>query len=129
MVKENGMEFDEVEEADSKLYHGKVGAIVVKNKYGLNERIQKALIYHTITAPDMDDLAKIIYIADKIAEGREDESPDVEEERKLADNNLDDAMVFIIDRSIEHLIERGRIIHPNAVLTRNKILDDRQKTN
>ena len=123
MMNENHMQFDEIEKKTHALYHPKVGAIVVKNKYGLSEDIQNAIIYHTITSPEMNDLAKIVFISDKIAEGREDGIPLIEKYREAADRNLDEAVIMILDNNIKYLIDKRKIIHPNAIMTRNYLIE------
>ena len=49
--------------------HADIGAVIAKEKYNLDDNICNAIKYHTIGNKNMDLLAKIIYIADKI--GRE----------------------------------------------------------
>ncbi len=125
MLDEEGLQLDEIEKKTHSLIHQKVGAIVVKNKYGLSENIQKAIMYHTCTSPDMNDLGKVLFLADKIADGREGDYPLIEEYRETAKRNLDEAIIMILDNNIKYLIDKEKTIHPNAVLTRNKLIEDR----
>ena len=46
--------------------HADIGAIIAKEEYNLDNDICNAIKYHTIGNKDMDMLAKIIFIADKI---------------------------------------------------------------
>ncbi len=122
IANENGIVFDEIELINHKLIHGKLGGFLAGSKYGLNERIQKAICYHTETFFEMDNLAKIIFIADKIEDLRSDDEPGIKEERELSKKSLDECMVLIIDGTIKRLIEKGRIIHPAELLTRNYLI-------
>ena len=126
MAEENGIEIDEIEKKNSKLIHGKIGALVVKQKYGFGERIQKAIEYHTETNPNMDMLAKIIYVADKIEDSRDPNVKGIEEERRLAFEDIDKTIIYIIDATIIKLIQDGKLIHPVELVTRNKLLMDKQ---
>ena len=68
----------------------------------------------------MDLLAKIIFVSDKIEENREYEG--VQELRKLAEINIDECMLKILDYTIKENIDKGKLVHPNSILTRNKLL-------
>ena len=124
-VKENNIEIDEVEKINTPLLHGKIGADIARKKYGVNEQIQKAIEYHTTTNPEMDIIAKIIYVADKIELNRKFEDYDIEHERNLARHNLDDTIIYIIDSNIRALVNRGKLIHNKSIETRNKLIMDK----
>ena len=69
-VKENNIEVDSVEEVNVGLLHAKIGADICKKKYGFSQDMQNAIKYHTVGNENMDLLAKIIFVADKIEDGR-----------------------------------------------------------
>ena len=50
-----------------KIIHADIGAVVVKEWYGLDEEICNAVRYHTIGHVPMNWLDKIVFVADKIA--------------------------------------------------------------
>mgnify|MGYP004657142467 CR=1 FL=1 len=102
---------------------------IAKKKYGVNEQIQKAIQYHTETNPNMDTLAKIIYVSDKIEKNRKSEKFDLEYERNLAKEDIDAAVLFIIDASIKKVIKKGKLLHPTIVETRNKIIMNKMQQN
>ena len=124
-VKENNIEIDEVEKINTPLLHGKIGADIARKKYGVNEQIQKAIEYHTTTNPEIYIIAKIIYVADKIELNRKFEDYDIEHERNLARQNLDDTIIYIIDSNIRALVNRGKLIHNKSIETRNKLIMDK----
>ena len=70
----------------------------------------------------MDTLAKIIYVSDKIELNRKIEKYDIEAERKLAKEDLDKAMLLIINDVTKYLIEQGKLIAIESIETRNKLL-------
>ena len=127
IAKENGIEFDEIEMMNTKLLHGKIGAFIAGQKYGLNDRIQNAIKIHTTTSPDMDMLAKIIFVADKIEDTRKDEDIDIDAQRKIAIENIDEAIILIIDNSLKKRVAKGKLIHPAGLYTRNKLIIDKMK--
>ena len=121
-VKENNIQISETEKNSVKLLHGKIGADIAKKKYVVSEEIAKAIEYHTTTNPNMDTLAKIIYVSDKIELNRKTEKYDIEAERKLAKEDLDKAMLLIINDVTKYLIEQGKLIAIESIETRNKLL-------
>lgn len=121
-AKENNIQISETEKNSVKLLHDKIGADIAKKKYGVSEEIAKAIEYHTTTNPNMDTLAKIIYVSDKIELNRKTEKYDIEAERKLAKEDLDKAMLLIINDVTKYLIEQGKLIAIESIETRNKLL-------
>lgn len=123
----NNIHLDEVERSCTYLIHGKIGAQIVKEKYGFNEKIQNAIINHTTTSVDMDMLSKIVFVADKTEDTRNDDVIDVDEERNISTKCLDDAVILIIDNSIKKLVMKGKVIHPETIRTRNRLIMNKQK--
>ena len=117
-VEKNNIAIDEVEKINVSLLHGKIGAHIAKTLYDVSEQIQKAIEYHTETSPNMDELAKI-------ERNRKSEKFDLDAERELARKDLDGAVLFIIDASIEKLVKKEKLMHPTIVKTRNKLLMER----
>jgi len=125
LAEENGIELDEIEKVNTKLIHGKIGAFVARRKYGFNDRILNAIRLHTETSPDMDMLAKIVFVADKIEDTRVSEKIDIDEQRRVAAEDIDGAIILIIDNTVKKLVEKGKLIHPEEILTRNELLRNR----
>lgn len=121
-VKENNIKISETEKNSIQLLHGKIGADIAKKKYGVSEQIAKAIEYHTTTNPNMDTLAKIIYVSDKIELNRKTEKYDIKAERKLAKENLNKAMLLIINDVTKYLIAQDKLIALESIETRNKLL-------
>ena len=66
--------------------------------------------------------ADIIYVSDKIELNRKTEKYDIEAERKLAKEDLDKAMLLIINDVTKYLIEQDKLIAIESIETRNKLL-------
>lgn len=121
-VNDNNIVIDDVERINTPILHGKIGADIARKKYGVNEQIQKAIEYHTTTDPNMDIIAKILYVADKIELNRKSEDYDIKYERDLAKKDLDETVIYIINSNIKSLINKGKLIHPRSIETRNRLL-------
>lgn len=113
------IEIDEVEKYNIGLLHSKVGADITK-KYGFTPEMQKAILYHTTAHVDMDMLAKIIFIADKIEENRNYDG--VEELRNLAMQDIDKCTLVILNQTIKKNVDKGVLIHPDGIFARNQLL-------
>lgn len=119
-VKKHQITIDKIEKVNVGLLHAKIGADICRRKYGFSQDMQDAIIYHTTGAPNMDMLAKILLVADKTEDGRKYQ--DLEKAKQLADIDLDKAIIYIIDISIQKTIQRGSLIHPLGVETRNAFI-------
>ena len=103
------------------LIHGPLGAKIAEIEYGVkNRNILEAIYYHTTGKENMNILEKIIYIADYIEPSRN--FPGVEEIRKIAFENIDDAIFISINQTIRFLIDRNKLIHPNTIMARNYLM-------
>ena len=93
--------------------------------------IINAVSFHTLGAPFMSLLDKIIFIADYIEEGRKYQScktvrdyllPKLTKDNPSAIQAIDQAVVMAIDFTEESLTKQGKKTDPLSVLTRNAIL-------
>lgn len=118
---ENGIKIDEIEAVNVELLHAKIGADICKKKYAFSEDMQEAILYHTVGSPKMDDLAKILLIADKTEAGRTylDFAKIKEEEEK----GLNILLLYILDQSIEYIMEQHKQMHPAVLITKNHFLE------
>ena len=100
------------------IWHGILGSVLVKEELGIvDESILTAIKNHTTGAEKMDELAKVIYVADYVEDGRD--FPVVVEARKMADENLDKAVAFETKQTLLYLINKGFKIYPKTLETYN----------
>lgn len=118
-IQKYNINLDEIEMKNNKLPHAKIGAHICKTKYEFTQDMTNAILYHTTGNPNMDILAKIIYVADKIEENRSYD--DLEYIRKLADENLDKAIIYILEKTIKKNQKKGKTIHKDSILTIEKL--------
>ena len=121
-TKKYNIKLDELELKNRELIHSKLGADICKREYNFDDEMANAVLYHTTGNPNMDLMAKVIFIADKVEENRVYD--DLEKRRKLAFENIDQAIIETINYTPTYCIERGDVIHPDAILTRNKLIID-----
>lgn len=106
----HGIQINEAEKANLDLLHAKLGAIVAKEEYQVTDAdILSAIAYHTTGKPDMTTLEKIIYIADYIEPNRKP-LPNLDLIRKIAFEDLDQAMVMTIEGTLSYLQSMGAMI-------------------
>lgn len=111
----------EVERRLPVLLHGPVGAYLIQRELGLDDKeILQAISRHTVGSADMTLLDKIIYLADALEPGRR--YPGVELLRRLAEEDLDKALLKALESSISYVLEKGQLLHPATVEARNYLL-------
>lgn len=98
----------DVERRNPFLLHAKVGAYLAEEKYEVRNKpeILDAIRYHTTGREGMSLLEKIIFVADYIEPGRR-HAPDLPAVRKLAFEDLDAAVLRILEDTLEHLKKTG----------------------
>ncbi|MCM1259717.1 MAG: bis(5'-nucleosyl)-tetraphosphatase (symmetrical) YqeK [Prevotella sp.] len=93
------------------IWHAFVGAIVAKEQYGICDPcVLNAILYHTTGRPQMTDLEKLIFISDYVENGRIGIA--FEKARKIANQDLDSAIVVILEQTFAYLQKKGELIYP-----------------
>lgn len=112
MCEKLGIELDSIMINQSDLTHSFLGAVLAKDMFGIeDEEILNGIKYHTTGRAGMSDLEKIIYLADFFEpsrayfEGRD-------EIKRLAYENLDRAVAFSLEHTINYNKKKNRLIHP-----------------
>ncbi|GER66966.1 hypothetical protein BpJC7_09230 [Weizmannia acidilactici] len=102
------------------LWHAPVGAYLVEKEAGITDReVLDAIKYHTTGRAGMTKLEKIVYLADYIEPGRN--FLGVDEARRLADEDLDKAVLFAAGHTIEFLISKHQTIFPETFALYNDL--------
>ncbi len=120
LAKEHNIIITEYEKNWPLVLHGKVAAKIYGEQFNLSETVKEAIAFHVTGHPDMKELACIIYLADKLEEGRD--YPDINKIRLLAREDFLDALLESLDASIYYLLQRKLPIHPDTVALRNKLI-------
>jgi len=96
------------------LLHSFISAHIAKNVFGIkNTSVLNAIAFHTLGDPNMDTLAKIIYLADAASPDRSYKG--VNAIRQTALINLDSALVMAQSIKIAHVLEKKAWLHPKAL--------------
>jgi predicted HD superfamily hydrolase involved in NAD metabolism len=102
-----------------------VGAYLVEKEVNLiDSEILNAIRYHTSGRVGMSLLEKIIYLADYIEPGRH--FPGVDEVRKMADNDLNEALLASVRNTILFLVKKNQPIFPDTFATFNDLLMNKE---
>lgn len=93
----------EIEYRNPFLLHAKAGSFIAMNKYNISDKdIINAILNHTTGRPGMSLLEKIVYIADYIEPNRK-QAPNLADIRKLAFQDMDRALVWIMEDTLRYL--------------------------
>ena len=115
-----GIPLDDMERGAEKLLHAKSGAALAKYVFGQDDEVFTAILYHTTGRANMTLAEKILYLADYIEPCRN--FPEVEEMRRLAQTDLDRAVLLGVRLSIQEMQERNRIVHHNTLEAETSLL-------
>lgn len=103
MAEKNHLEISSLERKNPFMLHAKLGALLAKKKYDIDdEEILDAIRWHTTGRPDMTLLDKIVYVADYI-EPKRDKAPNLSEVRRMAFIDLDKALLRILEDTLGYL--------------------------
>jgi nicotinate-nucleotide adenylyltransferase len=118
---------DEVDRKTPQTLHPFVGAEIIRETFNVQEPdILDAIRYHTTGRAGMSRVEKIVYIADKI-EGNTRNPLYIQRMTSSLDFrnpwSLDLTMLYILDSTIQFLMEKRHIIHPRTIEARNDFVN------
>ena len=119
-AKENEIIFDEIEEKEPSLWHSKIGADIAIKKLGFTKEMAQAILYHTTGHINMNNMDKIIYLADKTEEGRT--IIDLELAKNISNENLDKGVLYVAKFALNYSLNKNSLIHPDTVHLINKLI-------
>lgn len=98
------------------LTHAMLGARLAREIFDVKDtEILDAIMYHTTGRENMTLLDKIIFLADKIEQRRKYDK--VDELRKIAYENIDDAIIMSLESTIEYVKERNLELDQESLKT------------
>jgi len=107
-----GLPVDELEREETGLLHAKNGAAIARDLLGVDDTIYWAIYWHSTGKAGMNDLEKIIYIADYIEPTRN--FPEVEKLRQAAARSLDEGLYAGLANTLEDTLRRGKKVHEKS---------------
>jgi len=127
LAHELGLNPNEIEEAAPILLHGPVAARLLTSRYGVeDEEVLAVARWHSTGRAGMSTLEKVLFLADKVEPGKAAGRADLEEIGRLAETDLDGAVLRYLDLQLVDAVGQGWPLHPDAVATRNELLLTRQ---
>jgi nicotinate-nucleotide adenylyltransferase len=106
LAQQDGGGIDEMEQQNPALLHGRAAAIQIQTMFGVRDRqVIEAVRLHTTGGAGMGDLAKIVYIADKIEARRNTVEKRLRHMAKTA--SLDTLFPAIVAGTVAWLEERN----------------------
>ncbi len=112
ICEKHNISINEVERRNPFLLHPKVGSYLAMKEYGVkNPDVINAILNHTTGRPAMSPLEKIVFIADYIEPGRK-QAPNLAEIRRLAFQDLDQALLKILEDTLAYLQEGSGEMDP-----------------
>ena len=121
IFKKFGLVIDDITLNNPKLLHGPVGACLAQYELGIvDTEILDAIWFHTTAKSNMNLLTKIVYIADFIEIGKQQEG--IEGIRALAYKDIDSAIIAALNIVIFRTINKGLLVHPDSIHARNYLI-------
>ena len=114
LCKSYGISMTKLEERNPFLLHAKLGARLAKENYYENDDdILNAIENHTTGRANMSILEKIVFIADYIEPNR-NKAPNLLQIRRMAYNDIDQALVMILQDTLNYLEQTGNEVDPGT---------------
>jgi len=113
VLADNNIQVGELKFAEEKLLHPKTASLLARSVFGSSEAVAEAIRWHTTGKAGMSTLEKVIYLADYIESTRD--FPGVDKLRKLACENLNEAVAMGLELTIADVTSRG-ITPDNATI-------------
>jgi nicotinate-nucleotide adenylyltransferase len=111
LVGADGEGLSEFEKEKPSLAHGRAAAVLLKERYGIQNRdILEAVKHHVTGSVSMGPLARILYIADKIEVSRDYIDPSLRE----MDTGLDELFAKVLKNTTDWLASRQLAIAPET---------------
>lgn len=106
----HNIRISDAEQRKPDLLHAKLGAFIAMDEYEVDDKeIINAILKHTTGAPNMTMLEKIIFVADYI-EPRREKAENLPFLRKLAFEDIDACVYFILEDTLSYLKKKQCVI-------------------
>lgn len=118
-----GYAADDVDRMAPVLLHGPLAVARLREEYGIEDAdVLGAVAAHTTARAGMTRLQKLIFVADKIEPHKRARSSAGERVARLAETDLDAAVLVYLGHQIDRAVELGWPLHPNTVAARNELI-------
>lgn len=122
LASQDGLDISDTEKKRPILLHGRAAAILLQKQFNITDKdILEAVRFHTSGKPDMCDLAKILYIADKIEPQRPHMTPEKINDLLALSLSLNNLTLLVLTQNIEYLKNQKKTIAPITLLFYNSL--------
>lgn len=112
ICEKHNIPINEIERRNPFLLHAKVGSFFAMEEYNItNPDIINAILNHTTGRPGMSILEKIVFVADYIEPNRR-QAPNLKEIRKMAFQDIDSALLIVLEDTLNYLNRIDQDIDP-----------------
>lgn len=106
---------DELRNLPPKLLHGPAAAALLRKDGVEDEAFLRAVAYHTLGHPELDELGRALFIADYIEPGRRYEPERLAALRARMPAAIDDVLHEVLRARLDRLLRDGRPMRPETV--------------
>ncbi|MBQ0052345.1 MAG: bis(5'-nucleosyl)-tetraphosphatase (symmetrical) YqeK [Treponema sp.] len=111
LAKMDGLPIEGLEAKKTSLLHGRAAAVKIQSEFEIhNGQVIESIANHTFGLKNCGDLAKIIFVADKIEPGRP-QSTD-EYRANHFSRTLNGLVIAVLEENLEYLEQHGKKIAP-----------------
>ncbi|MCI0439878.1 MAG: bis(5'-nucleosyl)-tetraphosphatase (symmetrical) YqeK [Chloroflexi bacterium] len=118
-----GLNVHPVERRAPMLLHGPIAALWLEDHARLSDaEILESVRWHTTGHEGMSELAKVVFLADKLDPQKIARYGYLERVRALAQESLDAALLEYLNQNLAYLLREGDLIHPASLDLRNELM-------
>lgn len=118
-----GLDVHPVETRHPVLLHGAVAAYWLEHEDGLTDpEVLEAVRSHTTGRRGMGDVAKVVFLADKLDPVKIEHYAYLEGVASALESGLDDAILRLLDQELAYFIREGMLVYPESVELRNELI-------
>ncbi len=112
-----------VERHEPILLHGPIAARWLESDDDdIAQAVLESVAWHTTGRPGMGDVAKVVFLADKLDPRKVARFPYLEEVAVKSKDSLDLAILEYLDKTIEYFLGNGNLVHTASIEFRNELL-------
>ena len=105
------------------MLHGPIAATWLERDDEIaDSRVIESVRFHTTGKSGMSDVARVVFLADKLEPKKVKRRPDLAEVLQLAKVDIDTALLECLNRHIVRRVERGDLLHPLTLELRNELV-------
>jgi len=114
---------ESLRDAPGKLLHGPAAAVRLRQDGVDDDALLRAIAYHTIGHPDLDELGRALFVADYIEPGRRHDTDTLEALRERMPHERDAVLRDVLHARLDRILNEERILRAETVAFWNTCVD------